>query len=324
MMTDLEFVSMQKSTSVRSRRAPLGVRLMRPGIVALSALSPRIAARLAERMFLTPPRHPAPQPELAALASARQATVRSDDANLTTWTWGDGPAVLLVHGWGGRGGQMFPFVAPLLARGHSVVTFDAPGHGRSPGSRSSLVEFIRAIHAVEGAVGPLQGVIAHSIGAAATACALRDGLDADSAVFVAPPTDLALYATLALDTLGFGRRARDLMRERVETRLGVPWSMLDVPGFAPLMRTPLLVIHDLDDIEVPWQDGAVIAQAWPGARLSVTSGLGHRRVLRDAAVVGEAVGFLRYGFVAGVTAANDWVKNSTTSRRERSASLLSG
>ena len=283
---------MQKSTSVRSRRAPLGVRLLRPALAALSALGPRLAARLAERMFLSPPRHPAPLPELAALASARRATVRTDGTTITTWTWGNGPAVLLVHGWGGRGSQLFSFVPPLLAAGHSVVTFDAPGHGASPGSRSSLVEFVRAIHAVDGALGPVRGVIAHSIGAAATACALRDGLDADAAVFVAPPTDLALYATLALDTLGFGRRARQLMRERVERRLGVPWSTLDVPGFAPLMQTPLLVIHDLDDVEVPWQDGAVIAQAWPGARLSVTSGLGHRRILRDPHVVGEAVDFL--------------------------------
>jgi len=291
-MTDLEFVLMEKSTSVRSRRPPLGVRVMRPALAALSALSPRLAAPLAERMFLTAPRHNPPPAERAALASARKATVHADDAPITTWTWGEGPAVLLVHGWGGRGGQLFGFVAPLLAQGYSVITFDAPGHGTSPPARSSLVAFIRAIHAVDRALGPVHGVIAHSIGAAATACALRDGLHADAAVFVAPPTDLALYATLALDTLGFGRRARELMRERVEQRLGVPWSTLNVPSFAPLMQTPLLVIHDRDDVEVPWQDGALIAQTWPWARLSLTSGLGHRRILRDAAVVREAVFFL--------------------------------
>mgnify|MGYP003291741877 CR=1 FL=1 len=58
------------------------------------------------------------------------------------------------------------------------------------------------------------------------------------------------------------------------------------------MRTPLLVIHDREDAEVPWQEGAIIAQAWPGATLSTTSGLGHRRIVHDPAVVERAVGFL--------------------------------
>lgn len=291
-MTDLEFVAMQKSTSVRSRTLPWNVRLMRPALATLSALAPALAARVAARMFLTAPRHPQPGHEGAALATARRTILRAADVPITTWTWGHGPAILLVHGWGGRGAQLAGFVPSLVAAGYSAVTFDAPGHGTSAERRSSIVAFIEAMHAVDDALGPLHGLIGHSIGAAAAAGALRDGLRADAAVFVAPPSDLTLHADLILDTLGFGRRARELMRERVERRLGVPWSTLDVARFAPRMRTPLLVIHDREDAEVPWQEGAIIAQAWPGATLTTTSGLGHRRIVRDAGVVREAVRFL--------------------------------
>ena len=288
-MTDQEFVAMQKSTAVRSRQLPWSMQLLRPAFAALSAVAPTIAAPVAERLFLTPPRHPQPAHEAMALASAR---VRQIDASpITAWVWGDGPIVLLVHGWGGRGAQLAPFVPSLVASGHSVVTFDAPGHGNSPGRRSSLLAFVDAIHAVHRALGPVRGVIAHSIGAAATARALRDGLPAEVAVFLAPPADLTLHADIMLEALGFGRRTRELMRERVERRLGVPWSTLDVAAFAPEMRTPLLVIHDRDDAEVPWQEGAIIAQAWPGATLSTTSGLGHRRLVRDREVVRQAVSF---------------------------------
>jgi pimeloyl-ACP methyl ester carboxylesterase len=290
-MTDLEFVAMQKSTSVRSRELPWSVRLVRPALAMLSALSPALAAPVAERLFLTAPRHRQPQHETAALASARQTIVHGDSP-ISTWTWGDGPAMLLVHGWGGRGAQLASFVPPLVAAGYSVVTLDAPGHGTSPARESSVVAFIDAIHDVDRALGPVRGVIAHSIGAAAAAGALRDGLGADAAVFVAPPADLTLHADLMLETLGFGRRARDLMRARVEERLGVPWSTLDVASLAPDMRTPLLVVHDREDSEVPWQEGAIIAQAWPGAALMTTSGLGHRRIVRDPDVVRDAVGFL--------------------------------
>lgn len=290
-MTDQEFVAMQKSTSVRSRQLPWSVRLMRPALATLSALSPALAAPVAERLFLTAPRHPQRKHEAEALASARRTIVHAGSP-IAAWTWGHGPAVLLVHGWGGRGAQLTSFVPTLVANGYSVIAFDAPGHGTSPERQSSVVAFIDAIQAVDRALGPVRGVIAHSIGAAAAAVALRDGLRADAAVWLAPPSDLTLYADIALETLGFGRRARDLMRERVEHRLGVPWSTLDVGSFAPQMRTPLLVIHDREDAEVPWQDGAIIAQAWPGATLSTTSGLGHRLILRDAGVVSEAVDFV--------------------------------
>jgi pimeloyl-ACP methyl ester carboxylesterase len=290
-MTDQEFVSMQKSTSVRSREIPARVRLLRPALAGLSALAPSLAAPIAERLFLEPPRHPQPEHEATALATARR-TVIDAETPISAWTWGHGPAVLLVHGWGGRGAQLASMVPPLVANGYAVIAFDAPAHGQSPGRRSSLIAFVDAIHAVNRVLGPVRAVIAHSIGAAAAARALRDGLRADAAVFLAPPTDLTSHADIALETLGVGRRARELMRERVEERLGVKWSTLDVAALAPAMRTPLLVIHDREDAEVPWQEGAIIAQAWPGATLSTTSGLGHRRIVRDRDVVREAVQFV--------------------------------
>jgi pimeloyl-ACP methyl ester carboxylesterase len=320
-MTDLEFVAMQNSTSVRSH-SPLAVRLARPAFAALSAVAPTLAASLAERLFLTAPRHAVRPREAEALAGARQTVVHGDDGPLTTWTWGHGPVVLLVHGWGGRGGQLAAFVPPLLANGFSVVAFDAPGHGVSPQPRSSAVAFLAAIQTIDRALGPVRGLVAHSLGAAAAARALHDGLGAEAAVFIAPPADLALYAHMSLDSLGFGRETRERMQARVEARLGVPWASLDVRGYARSMRTPLLVIHDRDDAEIPWQDGAIIAGAWPGARLSTTGGLGHRRILRERGVAEEATAFL-YGFAGGVRP-KAVTKNSTVSRRERSASARSG
>jgi pimeloyl-ACP methyl ester carboxylesterase len=306
-MTDLEFLAMQNSTSVRSLNPPLPVRLLRPVWATLSALAPALAAPVAERLFLTPPRHRAPAHETAALADARRTVVHVDAAPVTAWTWGHGPVVLLVHGWGGRGGQLAPFVGPLVANGCSVVTFDAPGHGASPAPRSSIVAFVHAIHAVARALGPVRGVIAHSIGTTAAARALYEGLDADAAVFIAPPADIALHAHAILDTLGFRRRARERMQARIEQRLGVAWAALDVRGYAAAMATPLLVVHDRDDAEVPWQDGAIVARAWTGATLVTTGGLGHRRILRDPGMVSGAAAFVvdrvRPGALASALAA---------------------
>ena len=42
------------------------------------------------------------------------------------------PYALLVHGWSSFGLRFVPWVARLRAAGYAVITFDQPGHGKSP------------------------------------------------------------------------------------------------------------------------------------------------------------------------------------------------
>src|SRR5688572_13678689 len=148
-MRDDEYVSIIKSTIVRSGITPSPwLRLAGAG---LSSVTPAHAARLAARLFLTPPRPKRPTHEAAVLSAAREDAVEVGGRRVRTWTWGDGPTVLLVHGWGGRGSQLAAFVEPLLAHGLSVTAFDAPAHGDSDGRQATLPEMIAALRAVAAA-----------------------------------------------------------------------------------------------------------------------------------------------------------------------------
>ena len=116
-MTDAEYVAMEKRTNVRSHKQPRWLPVVRTGNRALSALAPALAAGVAEHLFLTPPRSHRPPAEIELLATARARPMRVSGRRIETWTWGAGPTVLLVHGWGGRGAQHGSFVGPLVARG---------------------------------------------------------------------------------------------------------------------------------------------------------------------------------------------------------------
>src|SRR5216117_4462154 len=146
---------MQKSTIVRSSPTSRLMPLARAANRALSHLAPELAARAAERLFLTPPRPRRPQTEIDLLGTARARPMRVGARRIETWVWGVGPSVLLVHGWGGRGAQLGPLVGPLVARGFSVVTFDAPGHGASDTGTVTIPEIIDAIRAVAASRRPL-------------------------------------------------------------------------------------------------------------------------------------------------------------------------
>ncbi len=181
-------MSSEESTKARQGRpaaplkAPAWVRF---GMRALATGAPPLAAWAGERLFLTPPRHEAPAREGQALREAAAFEVPFRGGRLRAWRWGgEGAPVLLVHGWGGRGGQMASFAPSLVAAGLPVVTFDGPAHGRSDGRLASAPDFAAAIRAAVERLHGVRAVVSHSMGAPATVLALRDGLAVEAAVFV--------------------------------------------------------------------------------------------------------------------------------------------
>ncbi len=286
--------SSNKSTNVRSS---FGAGLSRVLLAAGSRLAPRLTARWAERVFLTPGRRPMSERERELLSSGHRFTVRLDGRRIAAWSWGDGPTVFLVHGWGSRAARLAPFVDPLIRAGFSVVAFDAPGHGDSDGKLSSAVEIARALRVVADWTGAADaarghaGIIAHSFGGPAAALAIRRGLAVKRAVFLSAPADLESPSRRFGEGRGIPPRVMQLLQERVEQRLGLRWRELALPNLAP-PSTPLLVVHDTEDSDVPLSDAVAIAASWPGAELVTTTGLGHRGITQDAAVIGRVVAFV--------------------------------
>ncbi len=268
---------------------PLALTVMRGALRLLSATAPGVASRVAADLFMTPRRFAAPKREQEVLAQGTPVTVRlGASTEVRAWRFGEGPAVLLAHGWEGRGSQLTPFVAPLVERGYSVVTFDAPGHGASPGSRSSLPHFAWAIRAVADVVTAPHAIIAHSLGCAAATLAMRDGLAVNRVVYLAPPLNPVEYTARFGDILGLDDTVIRGLQKRIEERFARKWSDYSLAESARLMTVPLLVVHDRDDRDTFWSEGAALAEAWPNARLLTTEGLGHRRILRDEHVIAES------------------------------------
>jgi pimeloyl-ACP methyl ester carboxylesterase len=276
-----------KPPVVRFHQAPAAVRA---AFQLYERVAPAIGARWAERIWFRIPRGgPPAEPGFV---------IRAGDLQVAGEVWGDGPPVYLVHGWAGDRGQFSAFVAPLLARGHRVVAFDAPSHGGSPpgsfgAGGSSLPEFVTALTAVVARYGPAHGIVAHSLGATATAVATHGGLPVRRVAMLAPMASVTSYAHRFVAALGGGPRIRRRLIERVERRIAAPLRDFEVPDLCRAADLPpVLVVHDRTDPSIPVADGVAIAATWPGAQLQVTAGLGHRRLLRDPDVVAEVVDFI--------------------------------
>lgn len=281
--------STQKSTIGRARE------LARLAYVRhADRLSPERGGRLARDLWFTPPPR---MPEQVVPPGGEPFTVHWEGVAILGQTWGEGPAVYLVHGWGGRGSQLGAFVAPLVERGFRVVAFDAPSHGASgnglTGVPTNGVEFAGALGATAVRFGPAAAVVAHSLGTISTYLALaRGALSAERLVVLAPMVEVQLLFDAFQRTVGFGPRTRQVLDVLTEDFIGLPMADFDArtlaARFAPV---PTLVLADPDDRMAPYAQAVDLAHR-VSAELVTTSGLGHRRILRDEEVVGRAVDFI--------------------------------
>jgi pimeloyl-ACP methyl ester carboxylesterase len=244
-----------------------------------ASISASLAERTAARLFATPRRIPRPESENELLARARAFRVDG----LAAWRWGSGPPVLLVHGWEGRGAQLGAFVEPLVARGFSVVAFDAPAHGASPGIMATVSDFADAVTRVSDRLGGAHAIVAHSLGGLGALLALRRGARTQGLALVAPPSPGQRLRAFR-DAIDVPAAILNGMKRRIERRVGAAFDDVEAPNLARQLPVKGLVVNDRRDAEAPLWIAEQTAAAWPLARLHVTEGLGHRRILKDRAV----------------------------------------
>lgn len=269
--------------------------LMRAGFALGGWLMPNTTLHRAFRLFGTP----MPGARERALATdtlgARIEILEHGEHRVASYTWGDPtrqPLVLLAHGWSSYGLRFAPWIRALRQAGYAVATFDQLAHGRSSGRRATLPSFAETLFQVARHHGPLAAVVGHSLGGAATMLALSRGMQAERTVLIAPAADPLAAGDRFGRAVGLAQSLRAHLFDEWEKRFQVRVASLQAHVNAPFIARPALVVHDLEDREVPWAEGERYARYWPQARLLSTTGLGHHRIASQPEVIADALRFL--------------------------------
>lgn len=267
----------------------------------LERLAPSLGSRWAVELWCTPPVLESALRMPPGVARGRPIEADWDGHRVAGEEWGEGPAVYLVHGWGGQRAHLAVFVKPLVEAGYRVIAFDLPSHNESdPGAlapgRTTAIECADAIAAMIATHGPAHAVVAHSLGANSTVLAAAAGARVGRLVFLAPMGEFPLYLDLFAARHNFGRRIRAGLHRRLETRIGMQLHETNMTfSGRKADYPPLLLIHDPDDPDSPYAASERVAAAWPGARLLATRGLGrlaHYRILRHRPAIQAGVEFI--------------------------------
>lgn len=272
---------------------------VRSTLRALDRLAPPFAAEVAWRLW----RHVgAPQqvhPRDAAVHErASRDTVDVDGRAVATYRWGNGErVVLLVHGWRSRASRFSAIVTALESDDTTIVAFDAPANGDSPGRLVTVLDYIAAIDALSRRYGSIDTVIAHSFGVLASAIAIREGVLARRLVGVAGMASADQLVSAFAHQIGLSERATAGLRRRIERRtfphVTDPWGRFVTSVGDKSEGMPLLLIHDSGDVTVDAEEARRIAEAHGGpVRTVITSGLGHSRILSDSEVITTITDFV--------------------------------
>ena len=212
----------------------------------------------------------------------------------STWYWGSGPVILLVHGWGSKGFHYRKFIDPLVQQGYTVAIPDLPGHVSSEGSSSNVLEFKATIEAIQQHFGEIYALVGHSLGAMACILFLAENRTVVRKLVVA---NSAAYAETIMDRymeqIGGNQRIKTALLQRLKQTFDEDFSNYSTYNIIQTITNlpEMLVVGDRNDPEVSIAEVKSFAKLTQ-AKLIETSGLGHNNGLKDDKVVDQIVEFL--------------------------------
>lgn len=267
-----------------------------------SFIAPSWTAKKSMELFIRPRRHQPKEWELKAEKLGERIRINkdisaikwvTDRSNINT------KLVLLAHGWESRGTQMYGFVPKLLEQGYNVIAIDMPAHGQSFGNKANPLKFAETIMLAEKKFGQFEAIIGHSMGAGAIGISVYLGLNSSKLVLISGPGSIESVLKRFCKFIGISTKSTDLFLTYIGEYVGMSPIELDEKLLQMRSSIPTLVIHDKNDLEVPFKDTNSTLTIFTNSELLITNGLGHRKILKSDIVLSKVNDFLN-GIELGV------------------------
>ena len=250
----------------------------------------------AAKLFTTPINHKIPKRELKMMEESVQEKlyVSSLNKEIMLYHYGSGEKkVLLVHGWSGRGTQLFKIAEELLKNGYSTLSFDAPAHGKSQGKTTIMIEFISCILEIEKKFGPFEYAIGHSLGGMSILNAIKQNLNIRKAVIIGSGNIIQDIVDDFVEKLCLSPKIAGMLSAHFEKKFGESMDAYSSYNAAKAVKIPILIIHDNDDQDVNVKAAHAIDDSLINSQLLITNTLGHRKILGDSLVIQSIIDFLK-------------------------------
>lgn len=262
----------------------------------LQYVSTDLATLFAARLFSSPLRFKAPERELMMRESSKKEklSIPGINAEVEVYIYGYSKTkILLVHGWAGRGTQLFQIADKLLENKMMVISFDGPAHGMSSGKRTNMFEFIKTIQAIDKKYGPFDAAIGHSFGAMSLINATAKGLKLNKLVIIGADNSIPLIFKYFVQKMELKPIIATKLEKLFENKYHLKLDSFTSEHNAKRVRIPTFVVHDSDDKYVNVSNALAIRQSLKKGELLITNGLGHHNIFKDKLVIQRIIDFIK-------------------------------
>lgn len=261
----------------------------------LQFFSNKLAGNYAVWLFFTPLKFKIPSRERFMDENSEQFLLEVPEIKkkINIYRYGKGEKrILLTHGWSGRGTQLFTMADFFVSKGYEVISFDAPAHGKSPGNKTYMKEFVSCILEIEKHFD-FQGIIGHSLGAMSVINAVRLGFKTPYLVAISGGDMVTDIIDDFIEKMGMNTYVWQYIHNHLDKKLKESIDEYSTSIAVKKIKQPILIIHDTQDIDVPVHSAYNIHKNANNAEILITEGLGHRRILADNQVIEAIYQFIK-------------------------------
>ena len=217
--------------------------------------------------------------------------------------------IICAHGWEGRATNFYKFIPKLTEKGFRVLAPDFPMHGIAEGTETGCHVFCFSINSILNYIKEPAVLLVHSLGNWATCMnyyvsdeKTRNQIKGFVGIGV-PDTYTEIIEGLG-KMLGLDDYTNEILLDKYSETIGFDIHKLSVSAAIKYFNYPCLIVSDENDKEVPiasaYNTSKHIQERFQTYKIGdkeypcfhKTSGLGHRRILRDDNVVKVVVDFI--------------------------------
>lgn len=282
-LKDLILASVKEEQQKKSIYPPV-VRFLRGVFPLLERFFPGVARRLAIYLFLTPVRFPYKPEEKALLETYERHEGSYQGERFYYFSKGEGPTLICLHGWSGRGMQFRKMGEFFVNAGYRFVFIDAPGHGMSAGKKSNLFKFAAAFKHVLNQTDGVKAVVGHSLGAASISYSVSRGTEVPAFILLGAPTlaeDILLTFSRTINASSF---VHDAIRKAAVDVFDEEFDDVAMQSTFKQVDVPTLSLHGKRDTDVSLKHQEYLKKIRPELETKQYDELGHRSILKDQQV----------------------------------------
>jgi pimeloyl-ACP methyl ester carboxylesterase len=245
----------------------------------MAYIFPNIAIELAHGYFSQPRKGTFTLENLPkTLKESKSETIYHKDNIIQTYIWeGNETIILLIHGWESNSSRWKKMLPYLKNSGSTIIAIDGPAQGLSNGKEFTIQKYAEFIDVVASKYQP-NIVIGHSLGAQASLYYqyIYQNPTIQKMVVLGAPSDFTIILKNFTNLLSLNNKVVKTLENRYRNLLSTNLDQFSSKEFVTKINAKGLVVHDIDDTIVLFDEAKKIISSWKNVQFIETKGLGHK------------------------------------------------